>query len=99
MPINLDEPNIQLSLEEENDMMRLAIQEMHQAIRWYVTTLSLAILTHNGGLIINNALIDELPQKELNFDVEDVEGRPGFVKVFIKEVEDELNTLPEKETD
>jgi len=75
----------------ENRELVLAIEEAYRAIRWYITTLSLAILTHNDALIINNNLLGVLDGKEVHFDVKPIEDKDGFVKLMFSKEEEKID--------
>jgi hypothetical protein len=79
------------NLETENNNYRAALEEAYRAIRWYVTTLALAVLSYeekDGAFIFDNSYIDTLEEKfmgkEISFDVEELEDLEGWVRILIK---------------
>lgn len=111
MAINLevdkvDDSSTIAELENELNNYKAALDEAYRAIRWYVTTIALAILTHDDSLIINNNLLSVLEKrfegKEVNFDVKEIEDKKGMVRVFIKYTDREESkdeTIPESTGD
>ena len=79
------------NLETENMNYRAALEEAYRAIRWYVTTLALAVLSYeekDGAFVFDNGYINKLEEefmgKEISFDVEELEDLKGWVRVLIK---------------
>lgn len=101
MSINLEVSEEERSLQEENLFLRTALEEAFHSTRWYVTVLSLAILTLEDKFIINNNLIHHLEGKEINFDTELIDGREGFVRIKFKKMEndEDVNTISKEERD